>query len=331
MGRRAKSRVPPRGRPEDVLHLYATMARIRSFEEKVLQLCLQNKVPGITQLCIGQEAVAAGSVYPLRQDDYILASYRGHGHAIAKGTPLHPLMAEVLGRKTGCCKGKGGPMHLTDVSVGNPGLHPIVGAQLPIGCGVALAMKRLGTDRICLVDFGDGAAQAGIFHESLNLAALWKLPVVFVCSNNLYAVSVPFALASPVPNVADRASAYAMPSQIVDGQSVLAVWEAVGRAVARARRGEGPTLIECKTYRLVGHSQFDSNEGEKYRSRKEIDAWRRRDPLVVLREEVPHHLALHAQFDDLDTAAKRAAEEAAELALQDPWPEPVEAFEDVYA
>jgi TPP-dependent pyruvate/acetoin dehydrogenase alpha subunit len=324
-------RQPVRIPHDEALELYATMARIRFFEEKILQLCGQNRVPGITQLCIGQEAVAAGSVSPLRHDDFVLATYRGHGHAIAKGSPLHPLMAEVLGRQTGCCKGKGGPMHLTDIQVGNPGLHPIVGAQIPIGCGVALAMKRLQTDRVCLVDFGDGAVQTGIFHESLNLASLWKLPVVFTCSNNLYAVSVPHSAASPVSDVADRAAGYAVPSEIVDGQDVFAVTAAVSHAVERARHGKGPTLIECKTYRFVGHSQFDPNDGEKYRSRKEIELWRRRDPLLIFRKKSILCKVSGSELDSLEAAAKNEVDEATKRALEDPWPAPHEAFTDIYA
>lgn len=316
---------------KDALSLYAIMARVRGFEEKVLDLCRLNKVPGITQLCIGQEAIAAGAVLPLRKDDYVLATYRGHGHAIAKGTPLYPLMAEILGRKTGCCKGKGGPMHLTDVSVGNPGLHPIVGAQIPIGCGVGMAMKRLGRDSICLVDFGEGAAQTGIFHESLNLAALWKLPVVFTCSNNLYAVSVSFSKASSVPDVATRAIAYGMPYEIVDGQDVSQVYETVCRGVTRAREGNGPILIECKTYRFSGHSQFDANEGDRYRSRIEIESWKRRDPLQVFRKRAAQYGLSVGDLDAQDQMAKAEVEDATQRALNDPLPEAAEAFEDIYA
>jgi len=313
------------------LTLYTLMSRIRAFEQKVQELCRQNKVPGISQLCIGQEAVAAGSVSPLRRDDYVLATYRGHGHAIAKGSPMYPLLAEVLGRKTGCCHGKGGPMHLTDVSVGNPGLHPIVGAQIPIGCGVAMGMKRTGKDSVCLVDFGDGAVQAGVFHEGLNLAALWKLPVVFTCSNNLYGVSVPFHKVSPVADVAQRGAAYAMSGEVVDGQDVIAVEAAVANAVARARQGEGPSLIECKTYRYVGHSQFDPNDGEKYRSRQEIEEWSRRDPLLIFRQRVDEHRLNAHQLDEVEAKARIEAEEAAQRALADPFPEISEAFTDIYA
>jgi TPP-dependent pyruvate/acetoin dehydrogenase alpha subunit len=307
------------------------MSRIRAFEEKVLELCRQNKVSGITQLCIGQEAVAAGAVSALTPEDYVLATYRGHGQAIAKGSPMYPLMAEVLGRNTGCCKGKGGPMHLTDITVGNPGLHPIVGAHIPIGCGVAMAMKRTGKNTVCLVDFGEGAAQAGIFHEALNLAAIWKLPVVFTCSNNLYAVSVPFQKVSPVPNVADRAAAYAMPAKVVDGQDVFSVQAAVREAVQLARVGKGPSLIECRTYRFVGHSQFDPNEGEKYRDRQEIEEWMRRDPLQVFRKGVRRHGLTPEQLDAVDEDAKREAEDAAQRALADPFPSIELAYTDIYA
>jgi TPP-dependent pyruvate/acetoin dehydrogenase alpha subunit len=218
------------------------------------------------------------------------------------------------------------------MTLGNPGLHPIVGAQIQIGCGVALGMKRTGTDSVCLVDFGDGAAQTGIFHEGLNLAALWKLPVVFTCSNNLYGVSVPFHKVSPVANVAQRACAYDMPSQVVDGQDVLAVQAAVAVAVKRARSGAGPSLIECKTYRYVGHSQFDPNVGEKYRTRQEIEEWCQRDPLIVFRQNRAAKYGIAAkQLDSLEAEAQSEAGEAARQALADPFPESEDAYTDIYS
>ncbi len=313
------------------LELYRLMVLVRKFEDKVLDLCRRNLVPGIAQLCQGQEATVVGTVFPLKATDYVCPTYRGHGHSIVKGTPLLPLMAEILGRATGCCKGKGGPMHLTDISVGNPGEQPVVGAHLPIACGLAFAAKRKGTNQVCLVDFGEGAVQAGIFHESLNLAALWKLPVVFVCENNEYAVSVPFRQVSPVPRVADRAAAYGMPACQVDGMNVFAVLEATTRALERARQGEGPTLLDCTTYRLVGHSQFDTNDGLKYRSQEELEYWRQRDPIAQHRQVLEKLGVASGRLDQIDEAARQEVEKAAEEALQAPWPQVEDAFSDLFA
>ena len=316
--------------PAVLLKLYFWMHRIRVFEDALLALQQSGRVPGLAQLCQGQEASVVGSVYPLRQTDWMLATYRGHGHAIAKGTPLRPLMAEMLGKATGCCKGKGGPMHLTDMTVRNPGIHPIVGAHLPIAVGIGMSCSRLEPGSVCLVDFGDGAAQCGTFHESLNLASLWKLPVIFVCENNQYAVSVPFHQASATRTVAERAAAYAMPGVLVDGMDVLAVLQASQDAVERARRGEGPTLIECSTYRFVGHSQHDPDNGLKYRTAEELESWRRRDPVVTFRVALMECGVTGEAIKEQESSDRADVEDAVQFALDSPFPELEEAYRDVY-
>jgi len=312
------------------IELYSLMHRIRLFEDALLELQLAGKVPGLAQLCQGQEAAVAGSVYSLRRTDWMIATYRGHGHAIAKGSPMRPLMAEMLGKATGCCKGKGGPMHLTDMAVRNPGLHPVVGAHLPIAVGIGMSCRKLEPGSVCLVDFGDGAAQCGTFHESLNMAALWKLPVVFVCENNLYAVSVPISEASASATIAQRAAAYSMPGVRVDGMDVLAVLEASEQAIGRARRGEGPSLIECVCYRYVGHSQHDPDSGLKYRSREEIEAWKQRDPIVTFRARLAEFGVASESVEDLETRNRAEVDDAAQFALDSPYPDFEEAFTDVY-
>jgi len=316
--------------PAVLLELYSWMHRIRVFEDALLALQQAGKVPGLAQLCQGQEASVVGSVYPLRPTDWMLATYRGHGHAIAKGTSLWPLMAEMLGKATGCCKGKGGPMHLTDMAVRNPGIHPVVGAHLPIAVGIGMSCRRLEPGSVCLVDFGDGAAQCGTFHESLNLASLWKLPVIFVCENNHYAVSVPFHEASATRTVAERAIAYAMPGVLVDGMDVIAVLQASQDAVERARRGEGPTLIECSTYRFVGHSQHDPDNGLKYRTQEELESWRRRDPIVTFRAELVERGVPDETIKQRESSDRADVEDAVQFAMDSPSPEPEEAYRDVY-
>jgi TPP-dependent pyruvate/acetoin dehydrogenase alpha subunit len=249
---------------EDLLTYLRQMMEIRAFENNIAELLGRAVLKGASHLYAGQEAVAVGAIAALRDDDLITSTHRGHGHAHAHGdkaakTPeakqehFNKMMAEVLGRSGGYCKGKGGSMHIADVAHGNLGATGIVGGNIPVAVGAALAQKLQGTDRVILCFFGDGAANTGNFHESLNMASLWDLPVVFVVENNMYAMSVPWAKASKLPNIADRASAYGMPGQVVDGMDVLAVRGAVARAVERARRGQGPTLIEAKTYRWFGH------------------------------------------------------------------------------
>jgi pyruvate dehydrogenase E1 component alpha subunit len=302
---------------------------IRKFEEVAEASYMRGLIHGTMHLSIGQEASAVGSVLALRADDYILSTHRGHGHCIAKGADPARMLAEFFGKETGYCRGRGGSMHIADIEGGNLGANGIVAGGLPIAVGVGMSIKAQRQDRVCMVFFGDGATNEGAFHEALNMASIWKLPVVFVCENNKYAMSMDIALAMAVPHVADRASAYGMPGVTVDGNDLPAVAAAARRAVERARRGDGPSLVECKTYRLRGHSKSDRN---LYRTKDEIDAWRTRDPIRRIESE----LVAHGRFtsDDLAEIAKVAQstiERALEFAKSSPDPDPADLTRDVYA
>jgi pyruvate dehydrogenase E1 component alpha subunit len=253
-----------------------TMWQIRRFEEAVDDLFARGLMHGTMHLSIGQEAVATGACLALTRTDLITSTHRGHGHCIAKGAQLDRMMAELLAKETGYCRGRGGSMHIADVDTGNLGANGIVGGGIPIAAGAALAQKLRNTDNVAVSFFGDGATNEGAFHEGLNLAAVWSLPAIFICENNGYGMSMSSSLSMAVPRVSDRAAAYGMPGVTVDGNDVQAVFDAVTEAVARARAGGGPTLIEALTYRHKGHSKSDQN---LYRTREEIDAWRAKDPI----------------------------------------------------
>jgi len=325
---------------DDLLTLLRQMAEIRAFEEKVYDLLGRNVIKGASHLYAGEEAVAVGALAAIGPHDIITSTHRGHGHCHAHGdkhaaTPeakqehLNRMMAELCGRATGYCKGRGGSMHIADVANGNLGATGIVGGNIPVATGAALSAAYRKSGQVVLCFFGDGAVQTGNFHESLNMASLWKLPVVYIVENNLYGMSVPFAKASSVPNVADRAPAYAMPAEVVDGMDVLAVHQAVRRAAERARRGEGPTLIECKTYRWFGHSRSDPRV---YRTKEEEKEWRERDPIQRLaRRLVEAGVATQEEVDAVLAHAQEAIERATEFALSSPMPDPSEVANDVYA
>jgi len=312
-----------------LLEMYRQMLTIRFFEEKVFELYGQNLVPGTIHLYAGEEAVAVGVCANLRKDDYITSTHRGHGHCIAKGARLNKTMAEILGRKTGYCKGKGGSMHIADFSIGMLGATAVVGAGIPIAAGAGLSVKLRGTDQVAACFFGEGASNQGTFHEGINLAAVWSLPVVFVCENNLYAMGTSQTRIMSIENVADRATAYGIPGVAVDGNDVLAVYEAAREAVERARRGEGPTLIECKTYRQKGHSRFDP---ATYRPKEEVETWLKKDPIARLQTRL-FEMGVLTEIENqkMVEEAKRAVEEATKFAVESPFPEPEEAFEDVYS
>jgi 2-oxoisovalerate dehydrogenase E1 component len=295
---------------------------------------------GASHLYAGQEATAVGAVAALRPDDLITSTHRGHGHAHAHGdsialTPaakqehFNKMMAEVLGKEGGYCKGKGGSMHIADVEHGNLGATGIVGGNIPVAVGAALAQKMQGTDRVVLCFFGDGASNTGNFHESLNMASLWDLPVVFVVENNLYAMSVPWNKASKLPDVAQRACAYGIEGVVVDGMDALAVREQVSKAVAKARAGGGPTIVECKCYRWFGHSHSDP---KAYRTKDEENQWREHDPIKVMREELMAMSWLsEPQFDEMDKAVQGKLDKAMEFATASPQPDPAETYTDVFA
>jgi TPP-dependent pyruvate/acetoin dehydrogenase alpha subunit len=264
------------GSADDARRVLATMWTIRRFEEAVDEMFARGLLYGTMHLSIGQEASATGACLALRDDDVITSTHRGHGHCIAKGADLGRMMAELLARDSGYCRGRGGSMHIADVAKGNLGANGIVAGGIPIAVGAGLALKLQGTDKVALSFFGDGATSEGAFHESVNLAAIWDLPVVFVCENNHYGMSMSVEEVSRLERVADRAAGYGIPGVTVDGNDVQAVYDAATEAVATARAGRGPTLIEAITYRWKGHSKSDQN---LYRTREEIESWRQRDPL----------------------------------------------------
>jgi pyruvate dehydrogenase E1 component alpha subunit len=304
------------------------MLEIRFFEEKVFDLYGQNLVPGTIHLYVGEEAVAVGVCSNLRKDDYITSTHRGHGHCIAKGADSKRIMAEILGKKTGYCKGKGGSMHIADFSVGMLGATAVVGAGLPIAVGAGLTARLKKTDQVTACFFGEGASNQGTFHESLNLASAWDLPVIFVCENNLYAMGTRQSRIMKITNIADRACAYGMPGCVVDGNDVLAVYEAAYAAVERARSGKGPTLIECKTYRHKGHSRVDP---AKYRSKEEVQGWLDRDPIKRLKQKLLNdHILNNEEINLIEREASARVEASAKFALESAYPSPEEALEDVY-
>ncbi|MGQ9584622.1 MAG: alpha-ketoacid dehydrogenase subunit alpha/beta [Anaerolineae bacterium] len=325
---------------EQCLELLRQMWEIRWFEDSVYDLLGQDLIKGASHLYAGEEAVAVGAISTLRDEDLITSTHRGHGHCHARGASLakteearqehlNKMMAELCGRATGYCLGRGGSMHIADVEKGNLGATGIVGGNIPIATGAGLAQQLLGSDRVVLCFFGDGAANTGNFHESLNLASTWNLPVVYIVENNLYGMSVPFEKASRRPDVADRACAYGIPGVVVDGMDVLAVRKAVGEAVERARRGEGPSLVECKTYRWYGHSRSDPR---RYRTREEEAEWKARDPILnFARRLVEGGIATQAEVDAVEARAEQAIRQAVAFALASPTPPPEELEEFVYA
>jgi len=312
-----------------LLEMYRQMLTIRFFEEKVFELYGQNLVPGTIHLYAGQEAVAVGVCANLRKDDYITSTHRGHGHCIAKGARLDKTMAEILGRKTGYCKGKGGSMHIADFSIGMLGATAVVGAGIPIAAGAALSIKLRGTDQVVACFFGEGASNQGTFHEGINLAAVWSLPAVFVCENNLYAMGTRQSRVMLIENIADRAKAYGIHGVAVDGNDVLAVFEATREAVERARRDEGPALVECKTYRHKGHSRFDP---AAYRPKQEVEKWLRKDPIALFQTRLlDMGILSQATVEEIAQECRQAVDEATKFAIESPFPEPEEALEDVYS
>jgi len=310
--------------------LYETMTTIRFFETKVEEKFLAGEIPGFVHLYIGEEAVATGVMANLTRDDYIQSTHRGHGHTIAKGAGLKPMMAEIFGKREGCCKGKGGSMHIADFSVGMLGANGVVGGGFTLATGAALAAKMQNTGSVAVVFFGDGASNRGTFHEAANMAAVWKIPVIFVCENNQYASTTPYKTSTSVENIADRAGGYGMPGVIVDGNDVFAVYEESRKLIERARKGKGPALLECKTYRVKGHFVGDP---EKYRTREEVQSFcESNDPLdrfecAVLSQGVLKKSVL----EEIKERAKKAVEEAVVFAEKAPEPDPSELFADVYA
>jgi pyruvate dehydrogenase E1 component alpha subunit len=313
---------------QELLDMLRRMIEIRGFEDEIQGLFTKNLVRGSTHLCNGQEACAVGACFALRLEDSMLCTYRGHGAVLAKGAPLEGTFAEILGRETGICRGKGGSMHLTDVSVGAYGSFAIVGAHLPIATGLAFAAKHTGTDAVSLCFFGDGSVNIGAAHEAMNLAGIWKLPVIFFCENNLYGEYSPLPTTTPIERLSDRAAGYGMPGVRVDGNDVVAVHAVVSEAAARARAGEGPTFIEAMTYRHRGHSRSDP---ATYRPEGELEAWLEKDPIprleALLAERGVDADAIAGARSDAEAAVQAALDAA--LAASPPDIKLIQ--EDVYA
>jgi len=311
-----------------LLDMYRTMLTIRRFEERCNALYMQGRIPSTLHLYIGQEAVATGVCAHLKDTDYVLSTHRPHGHAIAKGVAPRDIMAELFAKATGCCKGKGGSMHVGDMRVGMTPAIAIVGANAPIAAGMALAQKRQGEGGVTVCFFGDGAANEGAVHEALNMAAVWGLPLVFVCENNLYAASTSFEAAFAIEHVADRGQAYGIPSLIVDGNDVQAVYGKAGEAIERARQGGGPTLIECETYRLCGHSRSDPRT---YRTKDEEALWQEKEPIGRLAATLERlNLATAEALDHIEKEVVAVVDEAVAYAESSPDPEPTDTLQHVF-
>ncbi len=316
--------------PEALKRMLQEMHTIRAFEERAEQLYMQGKVHGTMHLSIGQEATAVGAANAMQDGDYLLNHHRGHGHCMAWGGDPNRMMAEFMGKETGYCRGRGGSMHIADVDANNLGANGIVAGGIPIAVGVGLSIKMRRTDQVCLVIFGDGAANEGAFHEALNMASIWTLPIVFLCENNQYAMSMPVEKAFNIEHISQRAAAYGLPGVTVDGNDVLAVYSAVSQAAARARRGEGATLVEAKTYRYKGHSKSDK---QAYRSREEVRAWQdNRDPIM----RFTNLLLMAGLVDEAETARMRdqaiaIIDAAVAFSEASPAPDIADIMDGVYA
>jgi len=314
---------------EEAIELYRQMLLIRRFEEKSAEAYVAGKIGGFCHLYIGQEAVGVGSISAIRKDDYVLASYREHGLALAKGMTARSIMAELFGKATGCSKGKGGSMHMFDKELGFLGGHAIVGGQIALATGTAFATKYQGTDQVTLCYFGEAAVNQGAFHESLNMAQLWKLPCIYICENNQYGMGTSLARAMSLSDISKKACAYEMASEFVDGMDVLAVREATLRAVERARKDYLPTLLEIRTYRFMGHSMSDPGN---YRTRAEIEKYQERDPIKLFSATLLEERVIdQKRLDEMDRKVREEVEDSLRFADESPLPDPEELYTDVYA
>jgi len=314
---------------EQLIRMYSTMVKIRFFENRVAELFADGKIPGFVHLYVGEEAVATGVCESLTNEDYITSTHRGHGHLIAKGGDIKKMMAELFGKKTGYCKGKGGSMHIADLDLGIMGANGIVGGGPPLASGAALAWQYLGNDRVAVCFFGDGASNQGTTHEAMNLAACWKLPVVFINENNMYGISSCTLNSMCVPNVADRAAGYDIPGVVVDGNDAVAVWEAAAEAIKRAREGKGPSLIECKTYRHRGHFEGDPCA---YREDSELSEWKEKDPIPRLEQKLLEmEILTQSKIEEIKKGLQEELSAAEKFAEESPFPDVSELTEDVYS
>ncbi|MFV0405196.1 MAG: thiamine pyrophosphate-dependent dehydrogenase E1 component subunit alpha [Bacteroides graminisolvens] len=315
---------------EKLLHMHRLMLDIRNFDNKVNQMVKKGQVPGMTHFSVGEEAANVGAIAAIGQQDFITSNHRGHGQSIAMEIDLNGMMAEIMGKATGTCKGKGGSMHIADLDNGNLGANGIVGGGMGMAIGAALTQKMKNTGKIVLCCFGDGACNEGTFHETLNLASIWKLPVIFYSINNFYGISTPIKNVINIDYNYQRASAYGIPGHFIeDGNDVVAVYEKMQEAVEYVRNGNGPVLVESVTYRWFGHSTSDPG---KYRTKEEVDSWKKKDPILKFRSYlVDNNLATEQELDELDVLSKTAVEDAVKFALNSPEPSYESAFEDVFA
>jgi pyruvate dehydrogenase E1 component subunit alpha len=314
---------------DELIDLYRQMLLIRRFEEKSAEAYVAGKIGGFCHLYIGQEAVAVGAISAIRKDDYVFASYREHGHALAKGMSARSIMAELFGKATGCSKGKGGSMHMFDKDLGFLGGHAIVGGQIPLATGAAFASMYKGTDQVTLCFFGEAAVNQGAFHESFNMAQLWKIPCIYICENNQYGMGTSLERAMSLRDIAQKACAYEMASEFVDGMDVLAVREAVMRAVERGRNQSLPTLLEVRTYRFMGHSMSDPGN---YRTRAEIEKYQERDPIKLFSHSLLEQKIVDDKgLEEIDKHIREEVEDAIRFADESPLPDPEELYTDVYA
>ncbi|MHB9781244.1 thiamine pyrophosphate-dependent dehydrogenase E1 component subunit alpha [Streptococcus sp. 10F2] len=313
-----------------LLDMFRKMEEIRRMDLKIAQLVKKGKVPGMTHFSVGEEAANVGAMAALNPDDLITSNHRGHGQAIAKGINLNEMMAEILGKYTGTCKGKGGSMHIADLDAGNLGANGIVGGGMGIAVGAALTQQMKGTDKIVVCFFGDGATNEGVFHEAVNMASIWKLPVIFACINNGYGISADIKKMTNVEHIYQRATAYGIPGIFVeDGNNILDVYKGFQEAVEHVRSGKGPVLIESVTYRWLGHSSSDPG---KYRTREEVEEWKKKDPIENFRHYlVENQIASAEELDHIQAEVKEAVEESVRFAENSPLPPLESAFEDIYA
>lgn len=313
---------------KDLLQIYEKMVLIRKYEERIYFLFLEGSMPGTIHQSHGQEACAVGMLYGLKDSDYMTTTHRPAGHSIAKGVALKDMMAEMFAKSTGCCGAYGGAMHTGDMSVGAVPAIAIVGGGVPLGAGIALSCKMRKTENLCVSFMGDGATNEGAVHESMNAAAIWKLPLIFAIENNLYGASTPISLTTNIKDLAERGKAYGIPAEVVDGNDVLAVYEAAQRAIERARTGEGSTILELKTYRIGGHSR---NDACGYRTKEEEQEWFAKDPIQRLRERlICEKTATDKELDSIEEKVERDIDEAVEYAKNEPSPRPEDGLKYVY-
>jgi TPP-dependent pyruvate/acetoin dehydrogenase alpha subunit len=314
---------------EQLLDMFNKMVLIRQFETRVKKSFADGDIPGFIHLSAGQEAIAVGCITNLREDDYIVSHHRGHGHLIAKGGNINFMMAELYGKKTGYCKGKGGSMHLADMDINMLGAHGIVGSTVTISTGAGLSAKLRKSGQVTLCFLGDGASNTGRFHEGINLAAIWDLPIVIIIENNFYAEATSIFYSTRLKKLSDRAIAYGIPGETIDSNDVLEIYEKVGKAIDRARKGKGPSLIEIQTYRHFGHEEGDM---ETYKKKSEIEAWLKKEPIELFKRRLINDgILTEKEAERINQKMKNEVEEAVQFAKESPYPEPEETLEDVYA